>query len=619
MTVPVISCLNAKSHSAIMKLNAWRTRSEIAGLITLAAVSVFFVATSWRKWSDPLIDFGEQLYSAWRLSQGAVLYRDVELLYGPLSQYFNAVIFRIFGPGLIVLAIANLVIFAGISSSIYILFRRCWGVIAAWLSILIFISVFGFSHFVDSGNYAYAAPYSHEVIHGVFICLLLCFAFLSWVDNPSGRLSFLVGLLFGLTVVLKPEFIVAGAMVTCVAAAARWRYHGAPKARALFGWAAGALLPTALFTCYFSLFMPWSQALSASSRAWLNSLDSSMTSDPLQMRLLGLDQPWANFFVQARAAMLAAAVIFVVAVLVWLFERERRRWLLLPASVSIIAGLVWLGCCAIDWMQIGRCLFALVLVYTLVCGVLFFWRTRSQENIATAMGRILLGVLATALMARMILNGRIYHYGFYQAALAAVLVPAVMIGELPVWVGAGGRGRTVAVIATLAIVLPGIANLAKRSQHSMQLKTLAIGTGRDRFYSFPARLEPIGEIVNAVTEVLHEKGEGETLTVLPEGEFINYLARLPNPVPHAFFYAGATSNGREAEIVKELDRNPPYWILIISRDLMGYGIERYGEKPGSGQEILRWVEQNYKQVFSIGGDPLDYRERGAVLLRRYSR
>jgi len=601
-----------------MRLNAWRTWSEIVGLATLAASAVFFIASSWRKWPDPLIDFGEQLYSAWRLSQGAVLYRDVGLLYGPLSQYFNAGIFRIFGPGLIVLAITNLAIFAGISSSIYILFRRCWGAIAAWLSTLIFISVFGFSHFVDSGNYNYAAPYSHEAIHGILICLLLCLALLYWVDTASGRLSFLVGLLFGLTVVLKPEFIVASALVTCVAGSVRWRCFGAPKARALFGWAAGAMLPTVLFSCYFSRFMPWPQAISASSRAWLNSLDSSLTSDPLQMRLLGLDRTWPNFFEQATAGLLAAAVIFVVAILVWLVEHERRPWPRLPAVALITAGFVWLGCRVIDWKQIGRCLFALVLVYSLVCVVSFFRTTRSQEHIATAMGRILLGVLSSALMARMILNGRIYHYGFYQAALAAVLVPAVMIGELPGWLRAGLRARNVAVMATLAIVLPGIAILAKRSQHSLQLRTFAIGTGRDRFYSFPARLEPVGEIINVVTDVLREKGEGETLTVLPEGEFINYLARLPNPLSHAFFYAGATSNGREAQIVKELDRNPPHWILIISRDLIGYGVERYGDKPGDGQEILSWVDQNYKQVASIGGDPLDYRERGAILLRRYS-
>jgi hypothetical protein len=219
----------------------------------------------------------------------------------------------------------------------------------------------------------------------------------------------------------------------------------------------------------------------------------------------------------------------------------------------------------------------------------------------------------------MFLNPRIYHYGYYQAAVAAMLVPAVMIGELPAWFGARSRARWVAAVGTLVIVLPGIGNLAKRSENALQLKTFAIAHGRDRFYSFPAPMDPIGEIVDAVTDVLREKGQGETLTVLPEGESINYFARLRNPVPHACFYKGAMETQTEAELVTDLQKQAPYWVVIISRDLIGWGIERYGDKPGDGQEILQWVGHNYKQVVSMGGDPLDYRERGAILLRKYSR
>ena len=116
-----------------------------------------------------------------------------------------------------------------------------------------------------------------------------------------------------------------------------------------------------------------------------------------------------------------------------------------------------------------------------------------------------------------------------------------------------------------------------------------------------------------------EKGEGKPLIVLPEGESINYFARLRNPVPHACFYKGAMETATEGEIVSDLEAHSPYWIVIISRDLIGWGTDRYGEKSGSGEEILRWVNENYKQVASIGGDPLDYRERGAILLRKYAR
>jgi hypothetical protein len=96
-------------------------------LAILAAVSAWQLVVSWRRWPDPVVDFGRELYIPWRLAEGAVLYRDVDDFYGPLSQYFNAALFRIFGPGLMVLVTANLVVFAAIVILLYFLVRRAWG------------------------------------------------------------------------------------------------------------------------------------------------------------------------------------------------------------------------------------------------------------------------------------------------------------------------------------------------------------------------------------------------------------------------------------------------------------------------------------------------------------
>ena len=603
-----------------MKLNARLAALESLGLLALACATAFFVVTSWRKWSDPLIDFGEQLYSAWQLSEGAVLYRDVDLLYGPLSQYFNAGIFRIFGPGLIVLAIANLIVFAAICTSIYVLFRRSWGVLAAWSSTLIFISVFSFSYFVDLGNYNYATPYAHETTHGMLICLLLCFSLAALIKRPTLVRSFFAGLLFGMTLVLKPEFILAAIALTVLAGSAHWKCGGSSRLGIFLSWALGSLLPAASFTFYFAWFMPLSRAAAAASRAWLNALDTSLTADPLQMFLLGLSRPWSGFANQALAIAVALALILALGLTATLAERKMPRWLLLCSGTALAAVLGWLAWSVINWIEIGSCLLGLTLIYLLVSLGCFVHKTRQNDSdFDRRILRLLIACLAAALMTRMILNPRIYHYGYYQAALTALVVPAVMIAELPVWFRAGSRGRVVAAVGTLIIVLPGIAKLATRSQHRYLSKTFAVASGRDRFYCLPPQVDPIGEIINSITDALREKGQDKTLTVLPEGECINYLARLRNPLPHAFFYAGATSGGRETQVVNEMSRSSPYWIVIISRDLIGYGIERYGEKPGSGAEILEWVEQNYKQVASIGGDPLDYDQRGAIILRKYSR
>lgn len=187
----------------------------------------------------------------WRLAHGAVLYRDVDDFYGPLSQYFNAGLFALFGPGLMVLVTANLVIFAAILATIYRLFRRTWGAGAAFVAAVVFISVFAFSQLVGIGNYNYATPYAHEVTHGLLACLLLVGVLAGWVGNATPVRSLLAGVLFGLAAVLKPEIVLAAGLVTLAALAVqRWQRRPL-RAAAIGAWVAGAVLPTAGFTAYF--------------------------------------------------------------------------------------------------------------------------------------------------------------------------------------------------------------------------------------------------------------------------------------------------------------------------------------------------------------------------------
>ena len=126
----------------------------------------------------------------------------------------------------------------------------------------------------------------------------------------------------------------------------------------------------------------------------------------------------------------------------------------------------------------------------------------------------------------------------------------------------------------------------------------------------------MGEIVNVFSESLKTAPDHATLLALPEGVMINYLARLRSPVAPVQYFGAAMSNGREEQIVEELERHPPDFVVIVTRNLDEYGISRYGEQPGSGRELLRWVDENYRTVASVGGDPLDYRQLGGIILRR---
>src|SRR5450755_3863178 len=217
---------------------------EAFGIAVLILLLAFFLSSSWRKWPDPLIDFGRELYLPWRISHGALLYRDIEGHYGPLSQYFNGALFAIFGPGLMVLVTANLVIFVGILAFLYLLCRRAWRGSGAFAAAAIFISIFGFSQFTGISNYNYATPYAHETTHGILASLALTFVFVRWTVKGSVWLSFLAGLLYGLCAVLKPEFLLAGGLVAIAGCALRWRYSALPNLPEVMALLAGAILPT---------------------------------------------------------------------------------------------------------------------------------------------------------------------------------------------------------------------------------------------------------------------------------------------------------------------------------------------------------------------------------------
>ena len=125
---------------------------EWLALASLGLLACYFLSLSWRKWPDPQIDFGRELYIPWRLSLGEVLGRDLEPQYGPLSQYLNAGLFALFGPSLMALVSANLVVYTTILFSAYWILRQGWGVVGAWAGSVVFVAVFSFSQLDIIGN-----------------------------------------------------------------------------------------------------------------------------------------------------------------------------------------------------------------------------------------------------------------------------------------------------------------------------------------------------------------------------------------------------------------------------------------------------------------------------------
>jgi hypothetical protein len=478
----------------------------------------------------------------------------------------------------------------------------------------VFTSVFGFAQHVRVGNYNYATPYAHQATHGMLVCLLLVAGLVRWIEDATPRRSFFVGLMLGLTAVLKPEFVLAGVVVTIAAGLMRWRMQGGPAPRAIAVGAVGAVLPTSIFVAGFATCLPWKEAILAACKGWL-SVTSHLTGERVQIEFTGLDRPREHLIEQATGTLFACLLIALIAGVARLVEHRGPKWVRILVTGALVGGLAWLSFQKINWLESGRCLLGLMLIYACVCAAPFLRKTGPGENRTVLVTRLLLALLAATLMARMFLNGRIYHYGFFQAALAGLMVPAVLIGELPERLRVVRWGRAVVFLASLALFVPGVVLLTWDSQEWLGPKTLAVGKGADLFYAVPAEYDFTGEMVRFASGELLKTPPETTLLVLPEGVMINYLARRVSPVRQYTFYGAETADGGEEQILGKLRERPPDYVVVISRDLRPFGIQRYGDGPGKGGLLLPWVAENYDVVSSIGGDPIDVRQRGGVLLK----
>ncbi len=593
---------------------------ELLGILFLLGGAGGLLAASWRKWNDPIIDFGRELYTPWRLAEGEILYRDVQSVYGPLSQCLNAILFKIFGPGIMVLVGANALVFLAILGVAYLLFRRAWGWAGAWSACAVFVAVFAFSRFLPVANFNYVAPYAHEVTHGMLAVLGLTLAALRWIECPTPQQSMVVGLLFGITLLIKPEFILGGG-ATLGAALALGFVRRRSFSLAMLAWiAGGAIIPTLLLLGYFRRAMPWAEAAQSATNAWWGTLTNSISGMPYQQGMMGLDQPFFHLKEHLLATLLGLAVIGGIFFWMRFFAGMKARWAWWPGVAVIASAAVILGA-QIEWIHAGRSLLGLTLAYFAVV-MIRLWRcfrgkteTEMTRRLPT---QVLLTVLAVAMMARMFLHGRIWQFGFFQAALAGMVVTAVIVGELPVVVSLERRSRWMTALVFGLWLGTGVVALTKVSWQWLSRVTFEVGSGRDLFRSFPPQLDGHGDTVRQLVDALGAFSPKTPLLVLPEGLMINYLARMRSPLPYFQYYAFTTEQGKEAAIVEKLEKAPPELVALISRDLREFGIERYGQKSGEGLEILSWVQANYVVIRRIYDDPLDPARCGAILLRHRS-
>src|SRR5262249_37845680 len=194
----------ARLHTSRDALGRW------LGPSLIALVAFAMLRWTWMAWPDLLIDFGRELYVPWRLAEGQVLYRDIAYFNGPLSSYWNSAWFRGFGASVTTLVASNLLVLGALTALLYRMLCQIGSRVGATAACLMFILLFGFGQFLNIGNYNFAAPYSHDLTHGMLLSIL-ALTFVALYQRHR-RLGFVTaaGLAMGLLYLTKVEVLVAG-------------------------------------------------------------------------------------------------------------------------------------------------------------------------------------------------------------------------------------------------------------------------------------------------------------------------------------------------------------------------------------------------------------------------
>ena len=626
-----VSRTEGSGNGAVKKICSW------LGVIPMGIAFILLSWFSWRKWPDPLIDFGQQLYVPWRLSRGAVLYHDVSYVYGCLSVCYHAALFKIFGVSLNVLLVSNCLILICLLLLVYRLFLKCsdvWTAATAGLA----LTVLAFSQLLDVGNYNYICPYSHEEFHGIVLPVVMMACLARWLEAGRKLPLALAGGCLGLIFLTKPEVFVGAVAPFIVAVILQWRRISIPAlAKALLLAAVCTFVPLAGFYFGFRSEMNSTEAARAICGAWLPLLHSTGLQLPIYQRNTGLDAPWFHI---GKALIEFGGLALIVGLCAWRLTRptlkplERVIFFVLAGGVSINYG----------WQNCGHCLPLLVVV----AAILWWreWRQKSEiENRKSKIG-ILWLAFSFAMLAKLGFNPRLSHYGVFLAMpafLSAIylllhLLPRFLqspqstvhsqqpdrpldAGQIGLWTMDRGLNAFRAVI--LIFLLAGLARLTIQSALFYKDKDFSLSSGGDRIVTYNPKLDnpksaPTGAAMAAAAAWIEtHTAPTNTLAVLPEGVMLNYLTRRDNPTPYVVFAFEVWAFG-EQKMLATYKENPPDYIVLVERDSSEYGMKYFGQQKGYGFDVMQWVNTNYEPVELIGSEPLKNGAFGIEILKRLS-
>jgi hypothetical protein len=560
-------------------------RRTITCIAIIAVATVFMVASTWLTWPDPIYDFGAQLYFPWQIASGKHLYTDLAYFNGPLSEYFNAAMFKLFGASVHTLMFVNGAITLGVIAILFRLVSLLSDTVTATTACLVFVIVFGFSRYrgVGIGNYNWICPYTHEITHGVALSLAMVLAISAFLRTNHKRWLVTGSALTGLVFLTKAEVFVPAAGSCAIGLILRFRSVGIRRGigEVLM---AGLAFATVLMIAFFAIRLQTSSAVAfeALRGSWPWVLERRIGQLQFYQQGLGTDELSENLWRMLLIGMVSMAPFGTLLAVGVAPTRWRTRMIILFFAELVAV------CCEWPWsMQIARPWPVFVAVIAGIASVQS-WRAAGPGRIKPAV-RAMFSMLALGLLGKMMFNARPWQYGFALAMPAAMVLIEAIVGWLPAWMTRRGydgvrvrwAGTALVAVLTLCLFI---------NQRSPSEQNIRVGIGSDAFMADHRGAE-VNWACNNIRELIRPT---DTLAVMPQGLMLNFLTRHPDSIAAVNIMPPEVISGPEDRIVEELNTHPPALIVISERDVANHAFILPEGNYHYGQKVYSWVMTHYR-------------------------
>jgi hypothetical protein len=599
-------------------VTAKMNRRDLIWIALIAISYAFGLAVSWQRWGNPLVDCGREMNQPLRLATGEMLYSDVRHIYGPLSPYLHALLFRLFGPSLNVLYADGIITAALIFALTYWLSRQ---VMSRAASAAATLTVMWLCTFKQAGNYI--LPYSYGALHGSLLGLATLALLIrtlrgrSLNHHPSPYAFALAGLFAGLATLAKTEMGLA-ALVAGIAAGMLVVYPNLWRGAKLVAcFLAPAVVLIVGVYGYFVARVGW---YTLSSESWLFLRNLAPELVYFNKRMSGFNQPGQSLLQIFGALVKLGGLAAIIASISYAVARLKNgpqsgrvtmqgaqvtdagRTNAVPVAallvISILALLVLPLAFKIDWDKGPYLAMPLLLAAFLVVQLYRFQKEAAAGPSADQRTVILIvfAVYALASLARIILRVR------SGGAYSSYLLPASVVMFTYGWVGPFAAifkdtrtrrlARNIALFLIFADVIATAGLLAYRFRTQ---NTVPIVTARGTIIAEPE----FGQAWNeALPFIEQQTTPQDAIAVMPEGTSLNFFSGRRNPLREEITTPGFLDEAGEERAIRKLRDADTKLIFITNRLTSEFGPAVFG-RDYCGR-LMGWVEENYQLCAVFG-------------------